>query len=325
MGKASSAKKVARAARAGGNRRSGQRRALGFPVAVGTVIVLGLLLVIFARSERNANARPRVNAGAAGVSGDHWHVPFSLYTCVTDPSTPAATTTTTTAPTGESTTTTTTATTAPTPTTVAADGNVPGQFQPHPNDAFSDALGIHSHGDGVIHVHPFSESVSGQRATLDKFFNQVGARISDDTLVLPSTDGGELTFKEGETKCTGGKDAIVQVARWDTAQAAANGDKPNEIITSNFGSIRLRNGQAMTIAFLPEGSTIPIERDVETRLEKLTDIGAGTTTTNPQSQSSDATESSAAESSSTESSSTGSVSTGSTSTSASSSTSSSSP
>jgi hypothetical protein len=323
MGKASSAKKVARAARAGGNRRSGQRRALGFPVAVGTVIVLGLLLVGFARSERNSNARPRVNAGAAGVNGDHWHVPYSLYTCVTDPSTPASTTTTTTtttAPTGESTTTTTTTTTAPTSTTVAADGNVPGQFQPHPNDAFSDALGIHSHGDGVIHVHPFSESVSGQRATLDKFFNQIGASISNDTLVLPTADGGQLTFKEGETKCEGGKDAIVQVARWDTAQSAANGDKPNEIITSNMGSIRLRNGQAMTIAFLPAGSTIPIERDVETRLEKLTDVASGTTTTNPQSQSSGATESSSAESSST-----GSATTGSESTSASSSTSSSSP
>ncbi|MEY2570167.1 MAG: hypothetical protein QOE63_517, partial [Acidimicrobiaceae bacterium] len=101
MGKASSAKKVARAARAGGSRRSGQRRALGFPLAVGTVIVLGLLLVVFARNERTANARPLVNTGAAGVSGDHWHEPYSIYTCVTDPSTPAdsSATTTTTLPT----------------------------------------------------------------------------------------------------------------------------------------------------------------------------------------------------------------------------------
>src|SRR5437763_10144086 len=103
MGKASSSKKVARAARAGGNRRAGQRRALGFPTTVAVVVVLGLVLVVFARNQRNANARPLVNTGAAGVSGDHWHEPYSIYTCVTDPSTPAdASATTTTLPTDSS-------------------------------------------------------------------------------------------------------------------------------------------------------------------------------------------------------------------------------
>jgi hypothetical protein len=128
--------------------------------------------------------------------------------------------------------------------------------------------------------------VSGRRATLDKFFDQVGAHITNDTLTLPTAAGGQLVYKEGVTKCTGGKDAVLKVARWDTAAAAANGDKPNEIITSNFGSIRLKNGQAISISFLPEGSTIPIQKDVETRLEQLTDIAPNTTTTNPQSQSS---------------------------------------
>jgi hypothetical protein len=180
---------------------------------------------------------------------------------------------------------------------VAAEGDVPGEFLKHPADATKDVLGIHTHGDGVIHVHPFAESASGRRATLGKFFDQIGASITDDTLTLPDGNGGQLVYKEGTTKCQGGKDGMVQVARWDTAAAAARGDKPNEIITSNFGSIRLKDGQAMTIAFMPAGSTIPIEKDVETRLKQLTDVGGNTTTTNPQSSSSSGSSSSGTDSS----------------------------
>ena len=95
MGKASSAKKVARAARAGGSRRSGQRRALGFPLAIFVVVALGLSLVLVARSERITNAEPKV--------GDHIHAAYSTYTCVPD-TTPADGSTTTTAPADASTT-----------------------------------------------------------------------------------------------------------------------------------------------------------------------------------------------------------------------------
>src|SRR5690242_1870284 len=90
MGKASSAKKVARAARAGGNRRSGQRRAIGFPATIVGVIVVGLLLVFFARDRRDANAFPRV--------GDHVHSTIDIYTCAAGTDASATTTTTTTAP-----------------------------------------------------------------------------------------------------------------------------------------------------------------------------------------------------------------------------------
>lgn len=289
MGKASSAKKVARVARAGGGRRSGQRRALGFPFAIVAVLVLGSSLVIFARNERNANASPR-----AGV--DHWHEAYSVYTCVTDPSTPASSTTTTTAssttttaPASDSGSTTTssapatTTTTAPTttasttPTTVANPGDPPGQFQPFLNTGARDVLGIHTHDDGVIHIEPMVDSVAGRKATLGKFLDYVGASITDTTLSFATPAGGKLEFKENTTKCQGGRDGEVQVARWDSAKSAANGDKPNEIITSNMGSILLKDGQALTISFMPAGTKIPIQSDVEKRIE----ANSATTTTAP--------------------------------------------
>src|SRR5262245_5729546 len=110
MGKASSAKKVARVARAGSNKRAGQRRPMGFPLAIIGVCLVGLLLVLFTRHDRVANAAPRTT--------DHWHEPYSIYTCVPDPSTPVIPTTTTTTTTS---TTTTTATTAPGETTTTAE------------------------------------------------------------------------------------------------------------------------------------------------------------------------------------------------------------
>ncbi|MEY2570429.1 MAG: hypothetical protein QOE63_779 [Acidimicrobiaceae bacterium] len=281
MGKASSAKKVARAARAGGSRRSGQRRALGFPIAIFVVVALGLSLVLVARGERITNAEPKV--------GDHIHAAYSTYTCVpeTNPTDGRPTTTsapaasdasattaptdasTTTAPTDASTTTaptdgSTTTTAAGPSTTIAGEGDVPGQFQPPFKDATTDVLGIHTHGDGVIHTHPFVSSVAGRDATLGKFFEQVSVEVTDTALTLPT---GE-TFTEGLTKCAGGKDGIVEIAQWSSATDAANGARPNAVFTDGFANIHLSNREAFTIAFLPQGeqmgsSARPVKSSIE--------------------------------------------------------------
>src|SRR5688500_5947041 len=122
MGKASSAKKVARAARAGGSRRPGQRRALGFPIVIASVVILGSLLVVFARSSRDANAEPRSQAD--GTEAQHWHAAYGLSFC------------------GEF-----------VRTTASGQGLV---------DVGADTLGIHTHGDSVIHIHPFIDSAGGR-------------------------------------------------------------------------------------------------------------------------------------------------------------------
>jgi hypothetical protein len=266
MGKASSAKKVARAARAGGSRRSGQRRALGFPITVFLVVALGLSLVFVARSERITNATPKV--------GEHIHAAYSIYTCVPETTPADGSTTTTTAPTS----TTAAATSVPTDsttttaggpsTTVAAPGDVTGQFQAPLADATTDALGIHTHQDGVIHIHPFVSAAAGRNATLGVFFDQVALQISDTKLTLPN---GQV-FEEGVTKCQGGKDGIVEIAQWSSATDAANGARPNAVFTSGFRNIRLQNRQAYTIAFLPAGQQIPIEKTISSRLDTLGDV-----------------------------------------------------
>src|SRR5687768_1813861 len=75
MGKASSAKKVARAARAGGRgARSGQRRSILFPATITIVCLLGVALIVYARDQDKAEALE------PGI-GDHWHAAYGVDIC----------------------------------------------------------------------------------------------------------------------------------------------------------------------------------------------------------------------------------------------------
>ena len=120
MGKASSSKKVARAARAGGSSGPKQRK-LGFPLAIVAIVVLGVGLVAFARNDYTS-----AEATAPVVNQDHWHAAYGVYVC--------------------------------------------DAFRPPVTDVSSDdTTGIHTHGDGIIHTHPFVASAAGKNATLGKW------------------------------------------------------------------------------------------------------------------------------------------------------------
>lgn len=74
MGKASSSKKVQRAAKAAASSRgASESRELGFPLVVGVVILLGIGLVFLARENREPPSPPRI--------GDHWHAAYTIYDC----------------------------------------------------------------------------------------------------------------------------------------------------------------------------------------------------------------------------------------------------
>lgn len=74
MGKASSSKKVQRAAKAAASSRgASESRELGFPLVIGVVILLGIGLVFLARENREPPSPPRI--------GDHWHNAYTIYDC----------------------------------------------------------------------------------------------------------------------------------------------------------------------------------------------------------------------------------------------------
>jgi hypothetical protein len=134
-------------------------------------------------------------------------------------------------------------------------------FVPPFDDVRLDHIGIHTHGDGLIHVHPSTDRAAGDAATLAVFGDAVGMRIDDGALQLPS--GG--AYRDG-------RDCFDRPARWIARQweADAPGSEP-VTYTSDLAQIRLDGDRrALTIAFLPEGSDVPKPPSIEA-LDRLDD------------------------------------------------------
>ncbi len=222
MGRASSTKKVARAASTGGGRTKGEKRPWAWWSAIGLVVVVGIALVWVSRDENRSQAAAEIDNTAPKI-GDHWHAAYGFYLC----------------------------------------------------DAFADPIkdetdphGIHTHGDGVIHIHPSDRTTTGKNANLGKFADAVKMTLTDSEIKLP----GGKAYKEGDTKC-GGKPGIVQVEIND-----------KQLVTTDIRSIRLKDGDKLTIAFAPEGADLPVTPSAP-NLDKLTDVppapapGAGAAST----------------------------------------------
>jgi hypothetical protein len=220
VGKASSTKKIQRVARASRGRRSVRRqRSLGFPLAMTAIALVGVLLIVLTRNDREAAARPHPRLG------DHFHSAFAIYRC--------------------------------------------DSFLPNPNDVKEDRLGIHSHGDGLIHIHPFSNSVTGDRATLAVWGDQVGIRFGDDEVRY-----GNVTLRNGDT--CGDKKATLKMAIWPNPGAT----KPR-IVTRGFGAHKLgTGGELITLALVPDGADIP-QPPSKSELENPSDLAPSTVPTLP--------------------------------------------
>src|SRR3546814_13859392 len=85
--------------------------------------------------------------------------------------------------------------------------------------SFDTNVGIHTHADGVIHIHPHSQLGVGANATLGRYMKN--ARDEGDLeFSLSSTKIEYLgeTFEEGETECDGVDDPQVRMAYWSNVQ-----------------------------------------------------------------------------------------------------------
>jgi hypothetical protein len=199
MGKASSSKKVARAARAGGRSSSNRQRNLLFPGAIAAIVIAGTGLIYYAANDR----KTAVDVPPVAFE-DHWHAAYGVYVCDSF-------------------------------------------LAPIPE--FEDPEGIHTHGDGVIHVHPFVDAASGSNARLGVFLENAGIEVTDDSLTV-----GDETWTEGEDQCDG-EDAEVVVAQWSNVQD--EGSNPS-LVETDAGDLRFReDGEGYVIAFVPEGTEIP--------------------------------------------------------------------
>jgi hypothetical protein len=92
--------------------------------------------------------------------------------------------------------------------------------------------GVHSHGDGLVYVHPFTSDEAGDRATLGLFLKRGGYQVSADELRL--WDG--VKHRSG-TACPDGSTGRV---RWWVDGVEQHGDP---------SSLTPRNGQVIVLGF----------------------------------------------------------------------------
>jgi hypothetical protein len=196
MGKASSSKKVARAASTGGGRTSRGRTPWVWYSVMTLVVVLGVLGVYTSRSDLSEAA-----ADPPAIGKDHWHAAYGVNLC--------------------------------------------GKWHAGLTDTQGDRYGIHSHGDGLIHIHPTSANSAGKKARLGVFLTEVGVKLTATSIDMPDSEK-----RSNGDKC-GAKKGEVKVGVWETPD-----DDTVELIKGDPNDIRLKQAQVIAIAFVPEGTKL---------------------------------------------------------------------
>ena len=220
MGKASSSKKVARAAGAGGGRTSRGKAPVLWYSSLVLILVAGIGLTAFSRDQRLDKLNSPESKEEPRPNDSHWHVALGVRVCDKwlDPITDQV-----------------------------------------------DPKGIHSHSDGIIHVHPFVASAAGPRATFERYAEAVKGELAADRFAWPEGDGKKKVEHETGEKC-GEQEAEVK--------AFYNG-QPHE---GDPGNIRLTDRGKLVLAFVPKGTTYEQIGDPPSTpgLDNLSDVDPAT-------------------------------------------------
>lgn len=135
-----------------------------------------------------------------------------------------------------------------------------GQWQPPLHDAGGDVAGIHTHSDGLIHIHPFVGAASGDNATFSVFASQVGIELGDGEFTMPDgtryANGDDCEVEDGDA--VPGEVALVV---WPPQATEATEPR---IVTEDLGDVRFeRDGQIFALAFVPDLDDVGIPPSVE--------------------------------------------------------------
>lgn len=187
------------------------------------VLLLGIGGIGFfaVNRESNVNVAPLPNIND---NGDHWHEAFMIHDCGV---------------------------------------NLPASqpFDVQGAIAGGSVEGLHSHGDGLLHLHPGGTNASGKNATLGNYVKFGGGELTDVSYTPLTFDSGQRTLSE-EEGCNG-EPAELKLAIWTPDQISnAAGtpitEEPSEVITEGLAEHRFRvSGGALTLALVAEGEEIP--------------------------------------------------------------------
>ena len=221
MGKASSSKKVARAARAGGRTTKGPKRQIAYPLAIAAIVIVGVLVVLVARTDNKSAS------AATPTVEQHWHTAYGIYVC--------------------------------------------DAFLPPLTDQVSDTTGLHTHGDGIAHIHPFNSGASGKNATLANWGKTTGLTFTSNGFTVDSTG---TTYEKGYD-CNG---QPATVSRY-VGPADDTSAQPRIYTGADIGKFHFYEDRlAITLAVVPDGTDVPRPESVP-QLDQLSDVAGATSTT----------------------------------------------
>ncbi len=113
-----------------------------------------------------------------------------------------------------------------------------------------DPLGIHTHGDGLIHVHPFEEAAAGKNAVLGRFLSVSKVTLTSGSLVLPTkklTAGGTCQ----------GKKAVIRTLTWSSKKVNAP-----TVVSGDGNNVPLRDEEVIVIAYGPADAKVGLPPSV---------------------------------------------------------------
>jgi hypothetical protein len=145
---------------------------------------------------------------------------------------------------------------------------------------FESVDGIHTHGDGVIHIHPYTPQASGRNATLGFFLKSYSSNGKGGTFKLSSSeikpaaipgDTNPLDTKDWHNgdKCPGGQAGQVKFT--------VNGKE----IKGDPTTWRLRNGDYLDVGFIDASKPLPSNPAEKQNLANINDVSTSTGTTTP--------------------------------------------
>ena len=115
-----------------------------------------------------------------------------------------------------------------------------------------DPDGIHSHGDSLIHIHPYNSSATGTDARLGVFLDAMNASINVEGIFAENGEFSPILASDG---CDG-EPGVIKAARW---HLTLNADPELiEVYEDDFDDIRLlEDGEGFSFALVAVGDDPP--------------------------------------------------------------------
>jgi hypothetical protein len=134
--------------------------------------------------------------------------------------------------------------------------------------------GLHSHGDSLLHFHPFASDESGDKATLGRFMDYGGWDLTSTSFTLWDSQ----THQNGD-ECGTGADAEPAELQWTVGHYGKEWTgKPR---TGNPADYKPKNGDIIAIYMVPKGEKLTEPPDAQTALTSIQDLGGAPVKSGP--------------------------------------------